>query len=91
MLGDESLLFPWIHLSAGEDEVVLAPGYAANVDVAVLNPDVEKVGDDYFLNGERMTVEPVVEVGNIFKLGTRYSEPLGASYVDGGGSVCVDG
>src|ERR1039458_9644809 len=51
--------------AAGEDKVVLAPGYAANVDVAVLNPDVEKVGDDYFLNGERMTVEPVVEVGNI--------------------------
>ncbi len=27
-------------------------------------------------------IEPAIEVGNIFKLGTRYSEPLGASYLD---------
>ena len=27
-------------------------------------------------------IEPAIEVGNIFKLGTRYSEPLGARYLD---------
>ena len=27
-------------------------------------------------------IEPAIEVGNIFKLGTRYSEPLGATYLD---------
>ena len=32
--------------------------------------------------GRRLTIEPAIEVGNIFKLGTRYSEPLGASYLD---------
>jgi prolyl-tRNA synthetase len=32
--------------------------------------------------GEAITIEPAIEVGNIFKLGTRYSEPLGAAYSD---------
>ena len=30
----------------------------------------------------RSSIEPAIEVGNIFKLGTRYSEPLGATYLD---------
>jgi prolyl-tRNA synthetase len=67
---------------AGEDEVMLGEGYAANVEVAANSPDVEKLGEDYFKNGERLRVEPAIEVGNIFKLGTRYSIPLGASYLD---------
>src|SRR5262245_2954688 len=32
--------------------------------------------------GEPLAVERVIEVGNIFKLGTQYSEPLGAMYLD---------
>ena len=28
--------------------------------------------------GGPLEVEPAIEVGNIFKLGTRYSEPLGS-------------
>ena len=32
--------------------------------------------------GERIEIEPAIEIGNIFKLGTRYSEPLGATYLD---------
>ncbi len=32
--------------------------------------------------GGRIRIEPAIEVGNIFKLGTRYSEPLGARYLD---------
>jgi prolyl-tRNA synthetase len=32
--------------------------------------------------GARIRIEPAIEVGNIFKLGTRYSEPLGARYLD---------
>jgi prolyl-tRNA synthetase len=71
---------------AGEDEVALAPGYAANVEVALGSPDVEKVGEHYVRGGERLTIEPAIEVGNIFRLGTRYSEPLGARYLDENGS-----
>ena len=32
--------------------------------------------------GGTIEIEPAIEIGNIFKLGTRYSEPLGASYLD---------
>ncbi|HEV7563695.1 MAG TPA: proline--tRNA ligase [Solirubrobacterales bacterium] len=35
--------------------------------------------------GGRITIEPAIEVGNIFKLGTRYSDPLGASFLDENG------
>ena len=33
-------------------------------------------------NGAPIRLEPAIEVGNIFKLGTRFSEPLGARYLD---------
>jgi prolyl-tRNA synthetase len=37
------------------------------------------------VSGARVRIEPAIEVGNIFKLGTRYSEPLGATYLDEAG------
>jgi prolyl-tRNA synthetase len=37
---------------------------------------------DRCAQGARIRIEPAIEVGNIFKLGTRYSEPLGARYLD---------
>ncbi|GAC1318097.1 MAG: proline--tRNA ligase [Thermoleophilaceae bacterium] len=33
-------------------------------------------------HGAEIRIEPAIEVANIFKLGLRYSEPLGASYLD---------
>ena len=33
-------------------------------------------------SGDPIEIETAIEVGNIFKLGTRYSEPLGATYLD---------
>jgi prolyl-tRNA synthetase len=71
---------------AGEDRVALADGYAANVEVALKDPDVQQDGDGYTLRGQPLRIEPAIEVGNIFKLGTRYSEPLGASYLDESGA-----
>jgi prolyl-tRNA synthetase len=35
--------------------------------------------------GGTIEIEPAIEVGNIFKLGSRYSEPLGARYLDESG------
>ena len=32
--------------------------------------------------GAEIRIEPAIEAANIFKLGTRYSEPLGATYLD---------
>jgi len=36
--------------------------------------------------GGTIEIETAIEVGNIFKLGTRYSEPLGATYLDENGA-----
>jgi prolyl-tRNA synthetase len=90
--------------AAGEDEVVLGDGYAANVEVARQDPGVVRMGggagedpgqgaagaagedgvggERFVRDGEPLRVEKAIEIGNIFKLGTRYSEPLGATYVD---------
>jgi prolyl-tRNA synthetase len=35
--------------------------------------------------GEPLVIDQVIEVGNIFKLGTKYSKPLGATVLDEGG------
>ena len=70
---------------AGEDQIALAPGYAANVEVALRSPEVQKTADGYSVGGQELSIEPAIEVGNIFKLGTRYSEPLGANYLDENG------
>ncbi|MFL5842063.1 MAG: proline--tRNA ligase, partial [Thermoleophilaceae bacterium] len=40
------------------------------------------VAGDSAPNGATIRIEPAIEVGNIFKLGTRYSVPLGATYLD---------
>jgi prolyl-tRNA synthetase len=47
--------------------------------------DVRAVEAGDTVNGAPVRIEPAIEVGNIFKLGTRYSEPLGATYLDGNG------
>jgi len=45
------------------------------VDIRVVEP-----GD--LIGGHAITIEPAIEVGNIFQLGTRYSKAFGASYLD---------
>jgi prolyl-tRNA synthetase len=47
--------------------------------------DVRTVVDGDTVAGAAVRIEPAIEVGNIFKLGTRYSEPLGAKYLDESG------
>lgn len=47
--------------------------------------DVRSVVAGDTINGSRIRIEPAIEVGNIFKLGTRYSKPLGATYLDESG------
>jgi prolyl-tRNA synthetase len=48
--------------------------------------DVRSVVAGDTVNGSAIRIEPAIEVGNIFKLGTRFSEPLGATYLDESGS-----
>jgi prolyl-tRNA synthetase len=47
--------------------------------------DVRTVEAGDRINGNVIRIEPAIEVGNIFKLGTRFSEPLGARYLDESG------
>ncbi|HEX8688770.1 MAG TPA: proline--tRNA ligase, partial [Solirubrobacterales bacterium] len=55
-------------------------------DFAFERIDVRCVEAGDTVNGHPITIEPAIEIGNIFKLGTRYSEPLGATFLDEGGS-----
>ncbi|HMD57293.1 MAG TPA: proline--tRNA ligase [Solirubrobacteraceae bacterium] len=57
-------------------------GVVPGRDFRYRTADVRTVAAGDTVGGEPITIEPAIEVGNIFKLGTRYSEPLGASYLD---------
>lgn len=48
--------------------------------------DVRTVEPGDTIGGEPVRITPAIEIGNIFQLGTRYSEPLGCSYLDEQGS-----
>ncbi len=54
-------------------------------DFPFQNVDVRTVLAGDTVNGAPIRIEPAIEVGNIFKLGTRYSEPLQATYLDESG------
>ncbi|MGB2711604.1 MAG: proline--tRNA ligase [Conexibacter sp.] len=54
-------------------------------DFAFERADVRTVEAGDTVGGHEIRIEPAIEVANIFKLGTRYSEPLGAMYRDEAG------
>jgi prolyl-tRNA synthetase len=54
-------------------------------DFSFESVDVRTVVGGDTVAGGAIRIEPAIEVGNIFKLGTRYSEPLGARFLDAGG------
>jgi len=51
-------------------------------DFAFESVDVRSVEPGDLVDGQPITIEPAIEIGNIFQLGTRYSEPLGATFLD---------
>jgi prolyl-tRNA synthetase len=55
-------------------------------DFAFERGDVRSVEAGDTVDGKPITIEPAIEVGNIFKLGTRFSDPLGATYLDESGT-----
>ena len=56
-------------------------------DFAFEVADVRRVEEGDTVGGRPIRIETAIEVGNIFKLGTRYSEPLGATYLDAHGKA----
>ena len=55
-------------------------------DFAFEPADIRSVEAGDTVGGHPIRIEPAIEVGNIFKLGTRFSKPLGATYLDEAGS-----
>jgi prolyl-tRNA synthetase len=58
-------------------------GIVPDRDFSFEEADIRAVeAGDRSPGGHEIRLERAIEVGNIFKLGTRYSEPLGATYLD---------
>jgi prolyl-tRNA synthetase len=47
--------------------------------------DLREVAEGDTIGGVAVRIEPAIEIGNIFQLGTRYSVPLGLTYSDENG------
>jgi prolyl-tRNA synthetase len=60
-------------------------GVSPGRDFTFKRADVRSVLAGDTVAGVPLRIERAIEVGNIFKLGTRYSEPLGATYLDESG------
>jgi prolyl-tRNA synthetase len=61
-------------------------GVVPGRDFSFERGDVRNVVAGDTIGGHTVRIEPAIEVGNIFKLGTRYSEPLHATYLDESGT-----
>jgi prolyl-tRNA synthetase len=58
-------------------------GVSPGRDFSFEEADIRAVeAGDTAPGGAPIEIEPAIEIGNIFKLGTRYSEPLGATFLD---------
>ena len=65
--------------SAGEDTIYIDEEKAIAVNKEVLN---DEVLNSLGIDREKLVEHRAIEVGNIFTLGTKYSEPLGLTYTD---------
>ena len=61
-------------------------GVVPGRDFQFESADIRSVEEGDLVGDEPIRLEAAIEVGNIFKLGTRYSEPLGATFLDEDGA-----
>ncbi len=86
VLADEALRGLRGLVAGGNKPDVHVTGVELGRDFEPTWVDVRRVEEgDLCPAGSPVRIEPAIEVGNIFKLGTRYSDPLGARYLDEGG------
>jgi prolyl-tRNA synthetase len=83
VLADESLRQGSYVVGANRDGYHLV-GVSAGKDFECEFADLQVVlpGEGCLTCGRGLRIERVIEIGNIFKLGTKYSVPLGAMYLD---------
>jgi prolyl-tRNA synthetase len=86
IVADETLAEGHYVTGANRDGVHLR-GVVLGRDFQAETADIREVlpGETDAASGATLVLEPVIEVGNIFKLGTRYAEALGATYLDAEG------
>ncbi len=72
------------YVTGANRDAVHLRGVMLGRDFQAETADIREVleGEGCPVSGAPLVLEPVIEVGNIFKLGTRYSEPLDATYLD---------
>jgi prolyl-tRNA synthetase len=83
LLADEAVA-EGVYVAGANREDTHLRGVVPDRDFRARYADIHQVqpGDACVKCGGSLTVERVIEVGNIFKLGTRYSTPLRAVYLD---------
>ncbi|HEX5782135.1 MAG TPA: His/Gly/Thr/Pro-type tRNA ligase C-terminal domain-containing protein, partial [Solirubrobacteraceae bacterium] len=78
---------PGAYISGANREDKHLRGVEPGRDFPFKRGDVRRVEPGDTVDGNEIRIEPAIEVGNIFKLGTRFSEPLGATYLDEDGKA----
>ena len=85
LLDDGIALGPYV-VGANRPDMHLR-GVVPGRDFAFERADVRTVeAGDLAPGGHPITIEPAIEVGNIFQLGTRYAKAFGATYLDEAGA-----
>jgi prolyl-tRNA synthetase len=74
------------YVTGGNRPDIHLRGVEPGRDFAFERADVRTVEAGDTVNGNAIRIETAIELANIFKLGTRYSEPLGATYLDESGT-----
>ena len=75
-----------VYITGANRENAHLRGVEPGRDFPFERADVRSVEAGDTVGGRPIRIEPAIEVGNIFKLGTRYSVPLGATYLDESGT-----
>jgi prolyl-tRNA synthetase len=78
---------PGSYITGANQENAHLRGVEPGRDFPFKRADVRSVVAGDTVDGHPIRIEPAIEVGNIFKLGTRYSERLGATYLDESGKA----
>jgi prolyl-tRNA synthetase len=82
LLDNAILAQPGGYVAGANQRDVHLRGVEAGRDFAFEAADLREVTAADTVDGEPIRITPAIEIGNIFKLDTRYSDALGATYLD---------